>query len=116
MQDTGNFDVLSFGAVILSNGVPDIPVVYRAVSAGAALMPTGEIQLCSRRGKIARLIPIVGFPKIGDCFLAVVTLFLVAVLFQGKLGIYPAILRACSSASSSVTVSLDSRYSIMSIC
>ena len=81
MQDTGNFDVLSFGAVILANGVPDVPVVYRAVSAGSALMPPGEIQLCSRRGQISCLVPIVSLTKKRDCLFPVVPLLRIAVIF-----------------------------------
>lgn len=88
MQDTGNFDVLSFGAVILSNGVPDIPVVYRAVSAGAALVPPGEVQLCSRRGKIACFVPVVGLSKERNSFLPVISLLRIAVIFQRISGFF----------------------------
>lgn len=88
MQDTGNFDVLSFGAVILSNGVPDIPVVYRAVSAGAALVPPGEVQFCPCRGEVAGFIPVVGLAEKRDCFLAVVPLLRIAVVFQRISGFF----------------------------
>lgn len=88
MQDTGNFDVLSFGAVILANGVLDVPVVYRPVSAGAALMPTGEVQFCPCRGEVAGFIPVVGLAEKRDCFLAVVPLLRIAVVFQRISGFF----------------------------
>ena len=88
MQDTGNFDVLSFGAVILANGVLDVPVVYRPVSAGSALMPPGKVQFCSRRGKIACFVPVVGLAEKRDCLFPVVTLLRIAVVFQGISGFF----------------------------
>ena len=71
-------------AVILANGVPDVPVVYRPVSAGAALVPPGEVQLCACRGQISGLVPVVGFAEKRDCLFTVVPLLRIAVIFQGK--------------------------------
>ncbi len=88
MQDTGNFDVLSFGAVILANGVPDVPVVYRPVSAGSALMPPGKVQFCPCRGEVAGFIPVVGLAKERNSFLPVISLLRIAVIFQGISGFF----------------------------
>ena len=46
--------------VILTDSVPDIPVVYGPVSAGASLMLAGEVQLCACRGQISCLVPTIG--------------------------------------------------------
>ena len=88
MQDTGNFDVLSFGAVILANGVPDVPVVYRPVSAGSALVPPGKVQFCPCRGEVAGFIPVVGLAEKRDCLFPVVALLRIAVVFQGISGFF----------------------------
>ena len=58
-------------AVVLAECVNDVPVIDASVSAGAALVPSGEVQPRTVQQNIARLAPFVCPPKVGECCLVV---------------------------------------------
>ena len=69
-------------AVVIAQRVADISVVDRAISAGAAFVPAGEVKFLTVRQDVSGLRPLVGMPEILVRVLAVLLLLFVGILFQ----------------------------------